>query len=327
MWLLDTKQGALKYFDSPEDVPGGYAILSHVWGAAEDHFQDMVKLPEDTLVSGGVTPTSWSNLQEKTRKCCEMARSHGFNYVWIDICCTDRSRTAELAKDIQSQFLYFSLAHVCYVYLHDVPRECDLRVSDAPFRHSTWHASPWSLQELIASDMLIFLSEEWTPLGTKQSLAPLLEEITGIPAAVLTFDKDHTSFSVAARMSWASQRQPTARQEEQAYSLLGIMGVKMDTPFGEGRQGFQRLQEEITKQLMDTTVFVWGSKPALSYSRLVQLVRELPEVPPATHAHHANEAFLFAPSPSAFKSGFSMAQRMSRLPVSSVGHHVTSISD
>ena len=41
MWLLDTKTARLKFFNNPEDVPGGYAILSHVWGEAseEDTFQ------------------------------------------------------------------------------------------------------------------------------------------------------------------------------------------------------------------------------------------------------------------------------------------------
>ena len=41
MWLLDTKTAILHEFDSPEDVKGGYAILSHVWGTEdeEDTFQ------------------------------------------------------------------------------------------------------------------------------------------------------------------------------------------------------------------------------------------------------------------------------------------------
>ena len=41
MWLLNTHTGRLKFFSDPEAVPGGYAILSHVWGDAskEDTFQ------------------------------------------------------------------------------------------------------------------------------------------------------------------------------------------------------------------------------------------------------------------------------------------------
>lgn len=43
MWLLNTKTGVLCEFNRPEDVPGGYAILSHVWGSPEeeDTFQSV----------------------------------------------------------------------------------------------------------------------------------------------------------------------------------------------------------------------------------------------------------------------------------------------
>ena len=41
MWLLSTDRAELHYFVSPEDVPGGYAILSHVWDETEDTFQDL----------------------------------------------------------------------------------------------------------------------------------------------------------------------------------------------------------------------------------------------------------------------------------------------
>ena len=41
MWLLNTSSTELKFFARPEDVPGGYAILSHVWDLPEyeDTFQ------------------------------------------------------------------------------------------------------------------------------------------------------------------------------------------------------------------------------------------------------------------------------------------------
>ena len=54
MWLLNTKTGRLKFFNRPEDVPGGYAILSHVWGDASE---------EDTF----------HKVQAAARKCDEEA--------------------------------------------------------------------------------------------------------------------------------------------------------------------------------------------------------------------------------------------------------------
>ena len=43
MWLLNTATAELKFFSAPEHVPGGYAILSHVWqtDAEEDTFQSV----------------------------------------------------------------------------------------------------------------------------------------------------------------------------------------------------------------------------------------------------------------------------------------------
>ena len=47
MWLLNTATAEQKFFADPNDVPGGYAILSHVWDKNEDSFQsvrDAVKM-------------------------------------------------------------------------------------------------------------------------------------------------------------------------------------------------------------------------------------------------------------------------------------------
>ena len=45
MWLQNTTTGELKKFKDPKDIPGGYAILSHVWskgaGRVEDSFQSV----------------------------------------------------------------------------------------------------------------------------------------------------------------------------------------------------------------------------------------------------------------------------------------------
>ena len=41
MWLLDTSTAEQKFFADPNDVPGGYAILSHVWENETDTFQSV----------------------------------------------------------------------------------------------------------------------------------------------------------------------------------------------------------------------------------------------------------------------------------------------
>ena len=50
----------------------------------------------------------------------------------------------------------------------------------------------------------------------------------------------------------------TTRQEDRAYSLLGIFGVNMPILYGEGEQNaFFRLQVMIFQMVTDHSIFVW----------------------------------------------------------------------
>ncbi|KAF4818161.1 Vegetative incompatibility protein HET-E-1 [Colletotrichum tropicale] len=57
-------------------------------------------------------------------------------------------------------------------------------------------------------------------------------------------------------MSWAASRE-TKRTEDRAYSLLGIFDINMPLIYGEGHKAFRRLQEEITRETNDLSLFAW----------------------------------------------------------------------
>ncbi|KAI0645144.1 heterokaryon incompatibility protein-domain-containing protein [Trametes meyenii] len=292
MWLLSTDLAELKYFNGPKDVRGGYAILSHVWKKGEQSFQEV----QDLLRQDGLPHIP--HLASKIHNCCELAQAHGYQWLWIDTCCIDKTSSAELSEAINSMFAWYASAQVCYVFLHDVPKPVTDADADALARHgaafraSEWFTRGWTLQELLAPDSVVFLSKTWTVLGTKASLARLLEEITGIDADVLTFRKKLTDVSIARRMSWASKRR-TTRIEDEAYSLMGIFGVSMPTIYGEGRRAFQRLQGEIIKQSADQTIFAWGDRIPLA---------AFPWRPQRTPPFHGFDpgSYLFASSPADF---------------------------
>jgi hypothetical protein len=104
---------------------------------------------------------------------------------------------------------------------------------------------------------VVFYSKGWRCLGTKSELARRLTEITGIDERVL--GGDHPSVcSIADRMSWASKRE-TTRDEDIAYSLLGIFDINMPLLYGERDKAFIRLQEEIMKASDDQSIFAWKS--------------------------------------------------------------------
>ena len=266
MWLIHTSTFKLKYFVSPETVPGGYAILSHCWDEEEQSFQDIQRIHERCTASGDA-PRSY--LCDKITHFCALAEQHGYEWAWADTCCIDKTSSAELSEAINSMFRYYSLAHICYAYLRDVPTEGALeekspmrrnrrRPEPSPFESSVWHTRGWTLQELIAPRMVIFLSQTWDVLGSKADLAHELEEVTNVPVSVLRLEASPASTSIAERMSWAAYRR-TTRLEDEAYCLLGLFDINMPTLYGEGRKAFQRLQEEIMKTSSDTTLFAWGN--------------------------------------------------------------------
>ena len=141
--------------------------------------------------------------------------------------------------------------------------------------------------------LVIFVSQDWHILGNKVELAPLLQQITSIWRQVLTREVHYSVISVAQRMSWAANRK-TTRPEDEAYCLMGILGINMPTLYGEGQNAFQRLQEEIMKQSPDTTLFAWGS---LWHGQDDALFRS--RDPDEAH-DHSDGSYLFARSPSAF---------------------------
>ncbi|KAH9912920.1 heterokaryon incompatibility protein-domain-containing protein, partial [Epithele typhae] len=246
MWLLGTARANLVFFPQPEDVCEGYAILSHTWLKAdgEDTFQKVRKLNAE---SNSTFPP-----EDQLQSFLKLAERYGHEYAWVDTCCINKESSAELSEGINSMFRYYALSAICYVYLSDV--EYSDKMWRTEFHGSRWHSRGWTLQELIASRVLVFYSKEWTCLGTKYELAERLEWATGILAAVLRFKSPFTDASIATRISWAAHRE-TTRPEDAAYSLFGLFGVNMPTLYGEGRLAFCRLLMEISKTSQDPSIF------------------------------------------------------------------------
>ncbi|PQE06061.1 hypothetical protein CJF30_00005019 [Rutstroemia sp. NJR-2017a BBW] len=227
-----------EFFES--DMPK-YAILSHRWGAEEVTFRDLMD-------GTSKNKAGYSKIQF----CGKQAKRNGLQYFWVDTCCIDKSNSTELAEAINSMFRWYRDSTKCYVYLPDVSRPFSNSAggSDEPwettFRKSEWFTRGWTLQELIAPASVDFFSKEGELLGNKASLERHICEITGIPVKALR-GSPISEFSVAERMLWAANRE-TYRQEDMAYSLLGIFDVKMPLIYSEGKdKALQRLREEIDK--------------------------------------------------------------------------------
>ncbi|KAH7370138.1 heterokaryon incompatibility protein-domain-containing protein [Rhexocercosporidium sp. MPI-PUGE-AT-0058] len=241
MRLINTSTLLLHEF-SGRNVPL-YAILSHRWENSEVTFEDL---------KGGKGPdrAGW----RKITGCCSQAARDGWEYVWIDSCCIDKSSSSELSEAINSMFSWYRSAQICYVYLSDVPSADDDHFApDSHFRNSKWFQRGWTLQELVAPRRLEFYSQDWVEFGTKSSLGELISVITGITDLF-----HYQDACIAQKMSWAARRE-TTREEDQAYCLMGLFDVNMGILYGEGgRKAFNRLQQEIIKKTDDESLFAWN---------------------------------------------------------------------
>ncbi|TBU26211.1 hypothetical protein BD311DRAFT_456989 [Dichomitus squalens] len=209
---------------------------------------------------GGNLPAFWNDprLSDKVRGACAIARANGYDLIWIDSCCIDKTSSAELSEAINSMYLWYNASAVCYVFLVDVPPGDSVEAMDSHFRASRWFKRGWTLQELLAPRNVQFLDSDWRLLGSKASLAQVVQECTRIDVEVLTHIRPLDRVSVARRMSWAANRE-TSRIEDRAYSLMGMFDIRMPTLYGEGQGAFRRLQEEILRRIPDQSLFAWTS--------------------------------------------------------------------
>ena len=261
MRLLNTRTGEFQLVEDPRQEH--YAILSHVWAkpgdpgvyVEEQTFQEILQVQK--LEASRRKNTLPSKFSDKLRRFCEAALKDGFELGWVDTCCIDKTSSSELSEAINSMYSWYGYSGACYAFLRDVDSPTLDPKWRAAFTESKWFRRGWTLQELIAPRIVIFVSNGWEMLGSKHSLAACISSVTNIDIKVLTFEAPLEEIPIARRMAWAQSRE-TSRLEDEAYCLMGIFGVGMQTNYGEGRYAFIRLQEAILLQSPDQTIFAWG---------------------------------------------------------------------
>ncbi|RSL95211.1 hypothetical protein CEP52_012193 [Fusarium oligoseptatum] len=145
--LHTTKIAVVEFIGSPPP----YAILSHRWEEEEVTLRDLEHGRCEQMKG-----------YEKVRRSCALAFSEGFEYIWIDTCCIDKSSSAELSEAINSMFKWYQDAEICYAFLSDV--STSILINPTPYSQglhviaaSQWFTRGWTLQELIAPRAVHFL--------------------------------------------------------------------------------------------------------------------------------------------------------------------------
>ena len=100
MRLLNTLTGRLVEF-ADNEIPT-YAVLSHRWQAPELNFQalSLFSLSSET----STIPSAQQHSYNKLVNCSRQAVKDGWDWVWVDTCCIDKSSSAELSESINSMW-------------------------------------------------------------------------------------------------------------------------------------------------------------------------------------------------------------------------------
>ncbi|QIW96305.1 hypothetical protein AMS68_001823 [Peltaster fructicola] len=145
-------------------------------------------------------------------------------------------------------FAWYRDSRLCVVYLADVAHASDWGM----LKKSVWFKRGWTLQELVASTTVVFVTREWQVIGHKgrtghlpdalvtgPNIEPLLSEATRIPQSVLQDYSNSFALTFEDKMLWMDGRQ-TLKEEDMIYSLFGIFGVTPGANYGEGKLGARR---------------------------------------------------------------------------------------
>lgn len=92
MRLLDTQTQKLHLFagsNEPSAKRPPYAILSHTWEDDEILFVDISTQNQNWRQKAAA---------DKVVRSCQLARKQGYEFIWIDTCCIDKSSSAELSE-------------------------------------------------------------------------------------------------------------------------------------------------------------------------------------------------------------------------------------
>lgn len=137
-----------------------YAILSHRWLQDPNHevvFADIeeigetvykkasnaftvpIKNPQYTL--GGVAPNSKPGFK-KLQGAARRAVKDGYEFLWVDTCCINKSSSSELSEAINSMWKWYKVSSICYVYFSSMP-DVPSEAQKMHFAANAWWRRGW----------------------------------------------------------------------------------------------------------------------------------------------------------------------------------------
>ncbi|KAF8171313.1 hypothetical protein BJ912DRAFT_995726 [Pholiota molesta] len=206
-----------------------YAILSHTWlhvSPGEVIYAEWKAIPR------GVDEAS-PGYQKLANFCKVAATNHGVTFGWMDTVCINKESSSELDESIRSMFKWYRDASICVTYLAQTTALGEMR-------NDPWFTRGWTLQELLAPPYNKFYDKNWQKIvidleddATDDLIRQEIQAATTISQDELNlFRESRHKLPISRRMQWAANRQVT-REEDTAYSLMGILDVSISIAYGE----------------------------------------------------------------------------------------------
>ena len=233
-----------------------YVMLSHRWEENEPLFKQVVHI--------AVYHLDQSPTHDKLRRFCEIVRDAGFDWAWSDTCCIDKSDPSQLQEALVAMFKWYRGSALMIVFLRGV-RSSSPRGALA---ENVWNKRGWTLQEYVASKVIRFYTEDWTPYldlelpNHKESpeIISEMEQATGVFAQQLMALRPGLS-SIRQKLCLASTRETTL-VEDAAYSLLGIFSVTGISPmYGQEERPLGHLLAHVLTGSGDVSILAWTGEP------------------------------------------------------------------
>lgn len=255
MWLINVFTFHLREFTSSTPP---YTTFSYVTYHKETSFEDLAHTEKGTSKEGlGII-----------QRACTEARNTGSEWLWNFAACVDKRSCAAQSEAINSLAQIYRDCGYSIIYLEDLDFELagDESIGER-LVECRWTKSIWAIPQIIFPREAYFYSSDWSRIGSKKSLLPHLSSIIGIDRPVLDDSDCLEDYSIARRMSWATEK-TALRIEDYAYALLGLFYVSMPIIYGEGQKAFVKLQEEIMRDTDDFSLLAWDTLDAQDYTGL-----------------------------------------------------------
>lgn len=228
-----------------------YVIASHRWTADEASYKEV----KDGIAAQELAADNAGHRKVKAFARYVREKVASVDWLWIDTCCINKESDAELSYSINSMFKWYRNAELCLVFLAGVVDVADSATVSpasawASFEQDEWFRRGWTLQELLAPRLVVFVTKDWHVIGRKgypssscegtsvdlgPDLGSRLAKITGVPERVLNDWGASIDMSVEEKLRWMEGRS-TTRPEDMSYALFGILGITLSVIYGEGQE-------------------------------------------------------------------------------------------